>query len=101
MGVKIEGVDLKVEPIEAESLNQAQDGFPEKGVDAVFCTILEKQGDHAVAKDQSGESIRPLGLMLDIKGGPKVKVLCEPLGERGPVFISRVAHKSSDPDRAE
>ena len=72
--VQVEGVDFKVEPVEGKGLDEAQDGFAEKGVDAVVGAVLEKQGEDAVAEHEGGEGVGAFGFVLDVEGGPEVEM---------------------------
>ena len=78
--VEVKGVDFKVEPVEGEGLDEAQDGFSKKGVDAVVGAVLEEQSEDTVAEDESGEGVGALSLVLDVEGGPEVKVFGEAAG---------------------
>ena len=40
MDVEVERIHLKVQPVECEALNEAQDCFSEEGVDTEWCLIL-------------------------------------------------------------
>lgn len=54
-------VDLKVDHVEGEGLDEAEDGFAEEGVDAEGGAVLVEEGDDAVAEDDGDEGVGALG----------------------------------------
>ena len=75
VGVDIPAVDLEVEPVESKSLDQTEDSFAEKGVDAVRGFVLKEESYDRVSENQSDKRVGPLGFVLDIHGGEEIEPL--------------------------
>jgi len=71
--VKIERVNLKVQPVECKCLNQTQDRFPEESVDAKFSAALIEQSQHAGPKHERNELACSFDSMFDVCSGEELK----------------------------
>ena len=61
MRVDVAVVDFKVDHVEGEGLDEAEDGFAEKRVDAEGGLALVEEGYNGVAEDDSDEGVGSLG----------------------------------------
>jgi hypothetical protein len=68
VGVKIERVNLEVDPIEHKS-------FPKESIDPKLYVALVEQPQDAASKNQCHECIRALDAMFDIRSWKEVKLL--------------------------
>ena len=75
------GIDLEVDPIEAEGLQETEHTLAEEGVDAHFCRGLVKNGQDAVAKDQGDEGVVALDAVFDVDSRGELEVLFEILAD--------------------
>ena len=90
--VEVVVVDFEVDPVESESLHEAQDAFAEKCIYAGRGAVLIEDGKDRVAEDKRDEGIVSLGAVFDIDGRPEVKVFMVKLA-------LGIFHQTHDPDQ--
>lgn len=67
------GVDFKVECVKGKSLDEAEDGLAEEGVNTKGSAVLEQQRDDRVAEYEGDEGARSLDLVFDVCAGEEVE----------------------------
>lgn len=74
VGVDVAVVDFKVDHVEGEGLDEAEDGFAEEGVDAEGGAVLVEEGYDGVAEDDGDEGIGSfgLGVLLVLEENPQM-----------------------------
>lgn len=66
MLVQICAVELKVYPVEAESLDEAKTCFSKESIQTEMCSVLVDDSYNGVAKHEGNERVGALNLVLNV-----------------------------------